>query len=227
MIVRRTALMLATLVRDHGYGAKSCIQVRPDGLVAATDGAVALRITDKAPFEDIDFPNGPGTKDPILQPTAPVYLLPEAVDALLKGMPKKPTIAILASVQFQQLPPTGTETKDARPIVRASTTDLVARQVLDIDSSQVTHFPDVDRVFTEAGAVLAAETFKVRLGVEMLETLVKVAKTLEPKYSRAIEFTFPVQQLSKGYGSGMIGLSFRGGAPLQVEGVTMPFGPED
>jgi len=162
MIIRRASLAAAlpvTTANDTRYFLNA-VRCTP-GVVEATNGHLAVRMTDRAPFADGDFPIVPGTESH----AAPVLIPAEAVTSALKAMPKKSTLAILQTAFVGK----------AGEAVTLTTTDLQARQTITIDTADRT-FPDFARVTPKMATDTTVDCLSVKLGVEVLETLLKALK---------------------------------------------------
>jgi len=172
MIIRRASLAAAlpvTLVAafKSRYGNIRCAP----GVTEATDGHIAVRLTDRAPFPSAEFPLVPDTTPH----DAPVLVPIDAAKSAIKAMPKKTTLPILASAYVGKTLPSG----QVPEAITLTTTDLAARSTYTIDTADQS-FLDLNRVIPTFTTDAAIDCVKVCLSVEVLETLLKAVKASEP-----------------------------------------------
>jgi hypothetical protein len=191
VIIRREAIkaaLAATTLDDSRYTLHA-IQVQPDGRLIATDGHIAVVVTDADPFSDADYPTNPEKGLPPWKgnPDKPVLLPAETAKQLIAATPKKTPIPILTAVQLS--------VNGAEGGCRFSATDLVAVQTATIapeDANGI--FPDVSRVMPKA----SRPSLSVGLGVPVLESLLKAAKAIGAVAMRIDLPTEPQYQGSNG-----------------------------
>lgn len=179
MIIKREALKAAavgTTDKEKRWPAMHAVQIRPDGTIAATDGRVALVVSDQAVFKDADFPvkGVPLYKG---NPAAAILLPASHVDRLIKAMPKRSPIPILSTVQL-------TMNGDGGAVVSA--TDLDVPCTVHLPAVEPHSFPQVERAFPKADR----PSVTVRLAIDVLETLIKSAKAIG---AGQIELTLPTE----------------------------------
>lgn len=226
MIIRRetlTAAMAAT-DKDNSRYFLHAVQADPaKKAVIATNGNILLVCTDREPFEDGDFPamaEAPFHGDP----DKPVAIKGEVVQGLLKTMPKRPTIAVLATCQLST---NGGESGQCT----VAATDLVNRSVARIDTENAVQFPDYQRVLPKKDRHIIT----LALGVPVLEVLIKAAKAVISKPTDAngpyVVLTVPVETRKQEDGTEKptnqvttpLGLEIKGDS-VTVTGVLMPDG---
>jgi hypothetical protein len=217
MIIKRAVLKAALAVttqNEKGYTLSS-IQIRPDGTVAATNGSAALIVTDREPFTEEDFPrsdgDGGGRVAPFTgNPTTPILLEAAQALQLIKIMPTKARIPILAAVQLS--------TNGAEGGAVCSATDLSAAVVVHVTAEQNGgRFPSLDKVWP---AVDRPEV-SVCLSVTMLQDLIAAAKAIE---SAHITFGIPPNDVSAERAvTSVIRITVGGSrSRISIEGVAMP-----
>lgn len=212
MIIRREVLkaVQAATTKDDTRFALGNIQVQPDGRCIATDGHVLLIGKDRYPHDPNDFPTA-GLPEFSGEPTAPVLLPTEVVSRLIAGTPKRNTVPILGAVRVG--------VNGGPDKVYAVSTDLQTPTVYAVPTDDVPEFPAWERLIPKDRAY----TRTVVLGVPVLETLIKAAKSAG---STAITFEIPTE--GKHYAKtepiclvDSIPVSFKGSG-VEVSGVVMP-----
>jgi hypothetical protein len=195
------------------------MQIRPDGTVAATNGHSALIVRDGSPFPDSDFPSGDargtGRLAPFKgNPATPILLSGERAASLIKVMPKRATIPILAAVQMS------TNGDEGGAVFSA--TDLSAAVVAHVPADQaVGNFPALDKVWPADKRPEVSLT----LTVDMLEDLITAAKAIHPdKGVRGITFGIPISKPNvdaERHVISAVRVTMASGG-LSIDGVVMP-----
>lgn len=223
MILRREVLKAALAVTsnpDRGYYLNA-VQIRPGGSVAGTNGHSALIVTDHYPYPDAEFPSGSpdhgGRLAPFKgDPAGPVLLPAETALQLIKVMPKRPTIPILACVQMS--------TNGDKDGMVYSATDLAASVVAHVKAEDsVGSFPALDRAWPEQGR----PEVSLSLTVSMLEDLITAAKAIEERKGgqQTITFGIPTGKPDvDATGAVVCAVRVRMGSPstISIDGVVMP-----
>ncbi len=227
MIIRREVLKAALAVtseNERGYVLQG-MQIRPDGTVCATNGHTLLEITDGSPFPDAEFPSGRdgeggGRLAPFKgNPLEPVMLPADVALQLLKVMPKRATIPILAAVQLST-------NGDAGGVVY-SATDLGAAVVSHVNAETAGgKFPDATKVQPPAGRAVVT----LSLTTALLKDLIEAREAIDGgKGLKVITFEIPTEaeyHLKRGgeqtnMVSSVVRVSFEKGG-LKVAGLIMP-----
>ena len=144
--------------------------------MVSTNGHVLILAKDTAPFDDADFPQGPHTFTGT--PTAPVPVPSAIVKRLIAATPKKTTIPVLQGVQVSK------NGSDNSAVLTA--TDLQVPVSVTITPDGET-FPAYDRVLPKPDRAVVS----IRLGVPVLEVLLKSAKALD---ARSIVLSLPTDK---------------------------------
>ncbi len=184
MIIKRTALkaaLVATTDERSRYFLHA-VRIHPDGTVEATDSHMLIRIKDRHPAVDADFPQLPGVGEITGTFKRPILIPADLTERLIAATPKKHTIPILTSIQV------GTD-KDARRLALA--TDLQVPCVANLEPCNTTQtFPRTDRVMVQDGQ--RPQMVTLTLSAAMLAALVKIATTLgRAKSENAVTFEIP------------------------------------
>lgn len=207
MIIRRDALraaLVATTKDDSRYFLHS-VKVHSDGMLEATDGNMLMRVRDKYPQKDEEYPRCPNTAEEIIGCLTSILLPVPLAEKLMAALPKKATIPILNAVQIGL--------RDGKRIGVA--TDLEVPCVVDLEPANTdTHFPTTDRVHVAEGQ--RTPVIRLTLTAEMLTRLAKIATTVgRAKALNAITFEIPLDPL------------YQGTRPAEGYDGTRPSTPED
>ena len=223
MLIRRESLQaaLAATTSDDTQYTLDAVQIQPDGMVVATDGAILLLVRERARFKDEDFP----TRDvPAYHgdPAGPVLVPAEVCRRLIAGTPK--IAKLLPVLGCVQLAANGTEGG-----ATLAATTLEVPTVVTIAADDGKRFPAWERVLPKADR----PTVALVLGVSVLEALLKAAKAAAGAGGKgqkpvAIWFDVPTSakdvQAAEGKPTQVVsavGVSF-GGGDVTVTGVVMP-----
>ena len=215
MIIRRELLKAAALVTDatHARHSLENVQVHPDGMVEATNGHVLVQLRDTTPHADADFPTVPVEMTPVV---APILVPATVVTRLIAAMPKRSKLPILTCVRIGQ--------SDTGPV--AAATDLEIPVVVNLTAANDAHsYPATDRVIVKDGQ---REVIKLALSVQVLESMVKIAKTIgTPGGTNVIVFEVPTdpkhRTLDKSGASITDSVKFTTGSDgISADGVVMP-----
>lgn len=222
MIIRREtikAVIPATSHDDTRYFL-TAVQIEPDGTVVATNGHVLLTAKDRSAFVDADFPQTARTStQPVPSPDKPVLLKAETAERLIGAMPKRSPIPILQAVQIAQ------DDKGAYAVA----TDLQIPVTVDLEfpgENDAGQFPSWRRVMPKDDQPYAA----VKLGVPVLEALIKAAKAVTTQKVHSgpfITLEIPIAleaYAGKDHTKGLIS-AFRvriAGTDVDVDGCAMP-----
>lgn len=227
MIIRRDALKAALVCctsHDTRYYLHA-VQIQPAGYVEATDGGILVRVSDRAPQPDEEYPQVPGVANLVGTLTAPLLISHDVAMKLIGATAKKSTIPILTSIRV------GTD-GDSR---YAIATDLEVPLVVCLDSAnQDQKFPTTDRVLIKKGD---RKVVKLILAAEMLQKLAKVATEIgRTRSTNSVTLEIPIEPAYQGTiteegetrGDGIINSGVRftaSGLDCTVEGVVMPCRP--
>lgn len=209
MIIRRETLLaaLAATTPDDSRYFLQAVRIEPSAdRVIATDGHVLLIATDRHPQADSDFPSWIEHHG---NPSAPVLVEADTIRALLATLPKRPTITILGSIQVSQ---NGSEES-----ATLAATDLSAKNVATVTDSGK-QFPRYERVIPTFGE--DKPSIRVRLGLPVLETLIKAAKAVSDVKHAAGSITFELSTKNPEV-IDAIGVSIEG-RDVTVTGCAMP-----
>ena len=173
MLIKRAALaaaLPATTSDDTRYHLQA-VQVSLGHTVEATDGHIAVRITDTAPLLDTEYPIISGA-EMVADQTGPVLLPADVCKKLIGVTPKKTTIPVMQSIRFG---------RNGQPdTVLAVATDLQTPMIATIRTDESGNFPNLDRVIPPADK---AGTVTLIVGTEVLEVLIKAAKAVKNSHA--------------------------------------------
>lgn len=220
MIIRRETLKTALLCRatDHISGRTATlggVHLRPDGTVEATDGHILVRVTERYPFKDEDFPTVPGVASELAAPERGILLPTEIAQKLIAAMPKRTPIPILHAARVG--------TVDGQPYALA--TDLETPLVVSLERAQERGaFPGTDRILSGAAAGEGEGVLHLALSAEILRILAEIGKSVGSKGTACtIQLHIPTRGQDYQDGQLMSGIRFTAtGGDLTVEGVAMP-----
>lgn len=178
MVIRREAWLAAKAITtsDDTRYALHAIQVQPTGTLEATDGHIAIRVTDKARIADGDFPALNGGTDPVKAQ----LVSSTSLKTLLDVMQKKSKIPVLPTIRVAAVGDVSVA------IVVPEIGDMPVVQRLAETGGKGATFPNLDRVWPKEQPNVA-----VHLGVPVLEALLKMAKALD---ARSIRFELPTDE---------------------------------
>lgn len=171
MIIRREILQglkpIAAHAATNGNPKVAVVHVEPDGRVVATDRQHVLLVAqDTRPFPDAEFPSvGNSVPEHAGDPELAIDIPVEHIDRLLKAMPRRSPIPILAAVQVSR-------DDDGATIAAMNLKEPCVVHAPASGQGQTPQFPRYDRVLPDyTGAEL-----RVLFMIEVLETLIKAAK---------------------------------------------------
>lgn len=151
------------------------IRIMPSGIVHATNGLIALRVTPKTPPDEKAFPEIVGLNG--ADPDAPVLLLAETARAAEKIIPKESDLITMDRARLLV---------NGHVVIGA--TDLRTPQLVMAEQAApvvAAGFPDPAAVIpTKAGAIT------ITLNADLLMLVATYAKTFKPAGLHGIKFTF-------------------------------------
>ncbi len=203
MIIRRETLQaaLAATTSDNSRYFLNAVQAEPaHNRVVATNGHILLIATDNAAYKDEDFPQVPGAGFHG-DPAGPVTLDADICKGMIAAMPKRPTLAILATAQLS--------VNGSPETVTLAATDLQAPRVATINTADAGRFPAWERVMPTGEAITMC------LAVDVLEQLIKASKAVGSKH---ITFDVPTKHTNV---ATALGVSMKG-TDVTVTGCAMP-----
>jgi len=185
MIIRRAALAAAlpAVAMDDTRYHLAAVQCSP-GLVESTNGHLAIRMRDRAPFPAEDFPLG---ESPDVEGYDGTVLIPaDVVATTIKALPAKIGMPILSTAFV------GRQTMNGQHVT-ITTTDLQSRQTSVLKEDENARFPDLARVVPAFDTDPTIDRVTVCLSRAVLETLLKAMKASDqPKGDPTVTFTLPL-----------------------------------
>ena len=161
MLLTKQALQ-AVLCASHDVSRPlQYLRIDPDGSVWATNGHVALKVTQsKELTADTDFPKVPGIPEDAVSPDATVYLPRELVEKVIKAIPRRPSVPILGRCLL-----VGTKTQ-----LFVATTDLETPSVF----STLRHDPGYPNLESVYSKLKPSQSLAVEVSAEYLALVAKV-----------------------------------------------------
>jgi hypothetical protein len=185
MIIRRAALAAAlpAISMDDTRYHLAAVQCSP-GLVESTNGHLAIRMRDRAPFPAEDFPLG---ESPDVTGYDGTVLIPaQIVATTIKALPAKIGTVPILSTAF-----VGRQTMNGQHVT-ITTTDLQSRQTSVLKETEG-RFPDLARVVPAFETDPTIDRVTVCLGRAVLETLLKAMKASDqPSREPTVTLTIPL-----------------------------------
>lgn len=183
MIISRQALKAAAVACDPAQNRyfSAAVFVTPADGVQATDGHLAVKVADRSPFPDADFPVVDGVPE-LATPTANVPIAVDTLDRLIKATAKRSPVPILSSIRVG-------ESADGQRYAVA--TDLQAPMVAKVAPvADGPTLPALDRVWLKADVPVV----RVCIAGPMLARLAKIAAAVHDnaKGNQTITLSIPI-----------------------------------
>ncbi len=206
MLLKRQALLAtlpATTFDDTRY-ALHAIQIDPKAhAYTSTNGNVLLRVVDREPVKDSEFPNVPGA--PFDHDPETILIPAPVAKQIASSLPKTVTIPVLGMAQLSA---------NGDP-------DTCTIAVTDLDTPQVRTITPIDGLFPKHEAVIKAPTKAVRLCVStaVLKVLIKAVDAVsQGAPSARVTLTIPTSETNV---TGSVRFDTAGADGLELSGALM------